>query len=150
MKTSIKIIMAAFALSLVSCIAATNGYDSYSQGYSDGYIDGYYQSPDGYWYAPNVVYLDYNGSYYQNGQIYQQRLRSRDNIIVSPKNNNYPGRKSSVRKPIPNQNQPYHNQPNQNQPNQNPRNTPSMRTTHNKQENPQREIINQQNNRMRQ
>ncbi|WP_333853845.1 hypothetical protein [Epilithonimonas sp.] len=91
MKNSIKIILAAFAMSMVSCVAATDSYsynnDPYSMGYSDGYRDGYYQSPDGYWYAPNVVYLDYNNNYYRNGAIYKSNSRLRNNIVISPKRN---------------------------------------------------------------
>ncbi|GGG65436.1 hypothetical protein [Epilithonimonas arachidiradicis] len=90
MKNSIKIILAAFAMTMVSCVAATDSYsynDPYSMGYSDGYRDGYYQSPDGYWYAPNVVYLDYNNNYYRNGALYKSNSRLRNNIVISPKRN---------------------------------------------------------------
>lgn len=90
MKNPIKIIIAAFAISLVSCMSATDAYNynnPYSQGYSDGYRDGYYQSPDGLWYAPNVIYLDNNGSYYRNGTIYKSRSRTRNNVIISPRRN---------------------------------------------------------------
>ncbi|WP_125202792.1 hypothetical protein [Chryseobacterium sp. SC28] len=83
------------ALSLLSfvvfsCTTSGGGYaaaDPYSQGFSDGYRAGYYQSPDGFWYAPNVVYLDYNNNYYQNGVVYVPKNRNRTTVIVSPKRN---------------------------------------------------------------
>jgi len=90
MKHSIQIVIAAFAISLVSCTAVTDTYaynDPYSMGYSDGYRDGYYRSPDGFWYAPNAIYLDNNGSYYRNGAVYNSRSRVRNNVIISPKRN---------------------------------------------------------------
>jgi len=99
MKNLFKIIVpTVLAIALTSCIAttATDSYgynDNYSQGYSDGYRDGYYQSPDGYWYAPNAVYLDYNNNYYRNGVVYTSGRRSQ-NVIISPRrsslNNQFP------------------------------------------------------------
>lgn len=93
MKNLFKILVPSFlALALTSCIATTGSdsyayNDNYSQGYSDGYRDGYYQSPDGYWYAPNVVYLDYNNNYYRNGTVYNSGSRNRRNVIISPRRN---------------------------------------------------------------
>jgi len=90
MKNLIKILAAAVAITFTSCMATNGNYaynDPYSQGYSDGYMDGYYRSPDGYWYAPNVVYLDNNGSYYRNGSVYNSRSRLSNNIVISPKRN---------------------------------------------------------------
>ena len=86
MKNLLKILVPSFiAISLVSCMATTAptnyGYsDSYNQGYSNGYIDGYYRSPDGNYYAPNVVYSDYNGNSYRNGNVYRTaKNRNRNN-----------------------------------------------------------------------
>lgn len=97
MKNSVTIVFALVTLSMISCLATSDNYryqnsgsnrnnDQYYQGFSDGYRAGYYQSPDGYWYAPNVIYLDNNGSYYRNGRTYNSR-NSRDNVIISPKRN---------------------------------------------------------------
>ena len=95
MKNLFKILVPSFiAISLMSCMATTasDNYaynDTYSQGYSDGYIDGYYRSPDGIWYAPNVVYLDNNNNYYRNGAVYNSGSRNK-NMIISPKRNSAP------------------------------------------------------------
>lgn len=133
MKNTIKIIIVAFGLSLISCGAVTDSYsynDSYSQGYSDGYRDGYYQSPDGYWYAPNAIYLDNNGSYYRNGKIYKYRQRTRNNVIISPRRNDSPMRNPPVRNQIP-----------QTPRRENPvRNTPEIRTNPDNRQNTPREI----------
>jgi len=92
MKNLFKIFVPALiAFTMVSCMTASDTYaysnNPYSQGYSDGYRDGYYQSPDGYWYAPNVVYLDNNNNYYRNGAVYNSNSRLRNNIVISPKRN---------------------------------------------------------------
>lgn len=77
---------------MVSCVATSDAYaynnnDPYYMGYSDGYRDGYFQSPDGFWYAPNVVYLDNNNNYYRNGAIYNSRSRTRNTVVISPRRN---------------------------------------------------------------
>lgn len=100
MKNLFKIILPTIiAFTMVSCMTTSNPYaynnDPYSQGYSDGYRDGYYQSPDGYWYAPNAVYLDYNNNYYRNGAVYSSSNRNRGNIIISPKRSSLQNRISS-------------------------------------------------------
>lgn len=92
MKNLFKIIFpSVIAFTMVSCMTTSDAYaynnDPYSQGYSDGYRDGYYQSPDGFWYAPNVVYLDNNNNYYRNGAVYNSRTRTRNNVVISPKRN---------------------------------------------------------------
>ena len=121
-----------FAFFLNSCIAAgtgTYGYNysnPYSQGYSDGYQAGYFQSPDGYWYAPNIIYLDYNGSYYRNGKIYKYyRYNNQQNVIISPRIT----QNQIVNPPINNQNPPIRNQNPPIRPNprtQNPRIRPQI------------------------
>lgn len=104
MKNLLKIIFpSVIAISLASCMPTSGVYasnnDPYSQGYSDGYRDGYYQSPDGYWYAPNSVYLDYNNNYYRNGVVYNTSNRNRGNIIISPKRSSLQNRISSGNRP---------------------------------------------------
>lgn len=156
MKNSIKIILAAFAMIMVSCVAATDSYsynnDPYSMGYSDGYRDGYYQSPDGYWYAPNVVYLDYNNNYYRNGAIYKSNSRLRNNIIISPRRNSMHNEnvriqpaKSQRNSGMINTNQNVRTQPatgNQNNIRVQPtrRNQNNIKTTPQKDAQPQREV----------
>ncbi|MCG2793250.1 MAG: hypothetical protein L6262_06875 [Weeksellaceae bacterium] len=99
MKNLFKILVLVLnSFTVISCKTTMGGYaanDPYSQGYSDGYRDGYYQSPDGFWYAPNVVYLDYNNNYYRNGVVYNTRNVNRTNVIISPK-------RSSLQNQIPN------------------------------------------------
>ena len=92
MKNLFKIIFpSVIAFTMVSCMTTSDAYaynnDPYSQGYSDGYRDGYYQSPDGFWYAPNVVYLDNNNNYYRNGAVYNSRSKGRNNVVISPRRN---------------------------------------------------------------
>ena len=92
MKNLFKILFpSVIAFTMFSCMTTSDVYaynnDPYSQGYSDGYRDGYYQSPDGFWYAPNVVYLDNNNNYYRNGAVYNSRTRTRNNVVISPKRN---------------------------------------------------------------
>lgn len=105
MKNLFKILVPSFiAISLMSCMAttATDSYgynDSYNQGYSNGYMDGYYRSPDGNWYAPGIIYSDYNGNSYRNGNVYRynntsnnnsQRSVQRNAIKVQPQINTNP------------------------------------------------------------
>lgn len=146
MKITIKIIAAFFALILTSCMAATDAYsynDRYSQGYSDGYRAGYYQSPDGYWYAPNVVYLDNNGSFYRNGVVYNSRSNVRNNVIISPKRNSLHNQSSSARPERLQNNirvQPDNSQSDvraqQNRSNENRRSTMPQQQTKSQRENP--------------
>lgn len=99
MKNLFKILAPSFiTISLMSCMATTApdnyGYnDSYNQGYSNGYIDGYYRSPDGNYYAPNVVYSDYNGNSYRNGNVYR--------TTTSRNQNNMSGRNTNQRREMP-------------------------------------------------
>lgn len=124
MKNSIKIILGLVSISLMSCLATPENYrysgnsgyrnnNQYYQGFSDGYRAGYFQSPDGFYYAPDVVYLDNNGRYYRNGSTYNSRNAMRGNVIISPKRNsnrnqNY-GDQQNYRTP---QNNNYRSQPN--------------------------------------
>ena len=151
MKNSIKIIATILAVSLTSCMAATDAYsynDPYSQGYSDGYRAGYYQSPDGYWYAPNVVYLDNNGSFYRNGTIYNSRSNVRNHVIISPRRNSLHNQNAAAQ-PGRLQNN-IRVQPNNTQPNiraqQNRRNENNIKTNPQQQTQPQRENPSGRNN----
>ncbi|MNK48719.1 hypothetical protein D3C87_675550 [compost metagenome] len=104
MKNLFKIIFpTVIAFTMVSCMtnsgAYANNYDPYSQGYSNGYIDGYHQSPDGFWYAPNVVYLDNNNNYYRNGAVYNSRSNSRNNVVISPRRNSLHNQISTGNRP---------------------------------------------------
>lgn len=77
MKNLFKILVPSFiTISLMSCMGSAtqdhNGYKgSDDQTYSNTYVDGYYRSPDGYWYAPGIIYSDSKGKSYRNGHIYR-------------------------------------------------------------------------------
>lgn len=144
MKNSIKIIIVTLALTMVSCVAGTSSYaynDPYSEGYSDGYRDGYFRSPDGYWYAPNVVYLDNNNNYYRNGAIYNSRNRLSNNLIISPKRNSLHNQNIRIQPNRTQRNSGMLQTDQQNTKTQPTRKTPnSIRTTPQQQTQPQREV----------